>query len=327
MRLRRLSAAAAALTLSLALSACADDEDDLTASPPVDTPATSAAGGQFPAGSTMARLAGAGAMNVGTKFDQPLFGLKGLDGKPVGFDVEIAKLIADALGIPADKINYIETPSAVREEAIEQGRVDLVAATYTINALRGERIDFAGPYYTAGQTLMVAKDNTTITGPDTLRSADAKVCSVTGSTPAKNILTYIEESKLTLFDVYSKCADALRTGQVDAVTTDNVILLGLIDAGGDAFKLAGETFTQEPYGIGIANGDLAFCEFIHGVLTAAAGDGRYAAAWTSTAGKVFPEAPTLPEFYTCGQVPAPSPAPSAAGTASAAPAASATPTP
>ncbi|MGQ0630257.1 MAG: glutamate ABC transporter substrate-binding protein [Sporichthyaceae bacterium] len=324
MKLRRLTTAAAVLTLTLGLASCSDDEE-VTASTPVDQPtATADADSTFPAGSTMARLAEAGAMTVGTKFDQPLFGLKGLDDEPAGFDVEIAKIIAAELGIDADDITWIETPSAVREERIVSGDADMVVATYTINATRGERIDFAGPYYVAGQTLMVADDDTEITGPDSLRETEAKVCSVTGSTPALNILEYVDEDQVTLFDVYSKCADALRTGQVDAVTTDNVILLGLVENSDGAFKLVGDTFTVEPYGIGIAEGDLAFCEFIHDTLRAAAQDGRYAKAWEDTAGQVEPETPELPELYQCGQIPAA--ATSATPTASAAATSSPTPT-
>ena len=84
----------------------------------------------------MAKLASAGKITIGTKFDQPLFGQKGLDGKPVGFDVEIGKLIAAKLGIPADKIEWVETVSANREPFIKQGKVDIVVATYTINDKR-----------------------------------------------------------------------------------------------------------------------------------------------------------------------------------------------
>ncbi|MFR9804398.1 glutamate ABC transporter substrate-binding protein [Pseudonocardia sp. RS010] len=253
----------------------------------------------FPAGTTMERLASAGTLRLGTKFDQPLFGLKGLDGNPQGFDVEIAKIIAAKLGIPADKITYTETPSAIREEVIEQDRVDMVVATYTINDKRKERISFAGPYYIAGQDLMVAADNNEITGPDSLRAANAKVCSVAGSTPSENIKQYIDASNLVLFDVYSKCADALRTGQVQAVTTDNVILLGLVDQSNGAFKLVGQQFTEEPYGIGIQKGDVEFCQFIDQTLQEAAANGSYQAAWESTAGKVSPTTPTLPEPDPC----------------------------
>lgn len=246
----------------------------------------------------MARLAEAGAINIGTKFDQPLFGLQGLSGEPEGFDVEIAKIIAGGLGIAPEDINWTETPSATREEVIQQGRVDMVVATYTINDARKERISFAGPYYEAGQTLMVRSDNTTITGPETLRG-NGRVCSVSGSTPSQNIMEYIDESQLTLFDTYSLCADALRTNQVDVVTTDNVILLGFVNDSDGAFTLVGEPFTEEPYGVGIPKGDVAFCEFINTTLREAADSGAYAKAWESTAGQVAEETPELPELAPC----------------------------
>ena len=254
---------------------------------------------QFPAGSTMARLKDAGTIRIGTKFDQPLFGLKGLDGNPVGFDVEIAKIIAAKLGVAPDKITYTETPSRIREEVLQNNQVDMVVATYTINDARKEKVSFAGPYYVAGQDLMIKNDNTAITGPETLKAANARVCSVTGSTPAKNIEQYVDPANIVLFDVYSKCADALRNGQVEAVTTDNVILLGLVDASQGAFKIVGKPFTQEPYGIGIAKGDTQFCQFIDQTLKDAVADGSYAAAWQGTAGKVQQTVPTLPEPQAC----------------------------
>jgi glutamate transport system substrate-binding protein len=272
----------------LALPACGDDK-----------PETKAQGGNLEAGTTMAALNQAQKITIGTKFDQPLFGLKGLSGTPEGFDVEIAKIIVAELGIPDDKITWIETPSSVREEKIQQGAVDMVVATYTINATRKERVSFVGPYYVAGQDLMVKKDNTSITGPDSLKAAKARVCSVSGSTPAEKIKSYVDPAQLVLFDVYSKCADALRTGQVDVVTTDNVILLGLIDKSDGAFKLVGNKFTQEPYGIGIKKGDVKFCQFISSVLQKAASDGRYQAAWDKTAGKVAGAVPALPPADAC----------------------------
>jgi glutamate transport system substrate-binding protein len=254
---------------------------------------------KFDAGTTMAALNSAQKITIGTKFDQPLFGLKGLSGQPEGFDVEIAKIVVDELDIPDDRITWVETPSSVREEKIQQGAVDLIAATYTISDTRKERVSFAGPYYVAGQDLMVKKENTAVTGPESLKAAKVKVCSVSGSTPAERVKPYIDASQLVLFDVYSKCADALRTDQVHVVTTDNVILLGLIDKSDGAYKLVGKPFTEEPYGIGIKKGDVKFCEFINSVLQKAAGDGRYQAAWERTAGTVAGAAPAMPAADQC----------------------------
>jgi glutamate transport system substrate-binding protein len=288
MKMRRMMAVAAAATLALGIAGCGGS--DASDNPTVDTSVS------FAAGTTMAKLNEAQKIRIGTKFDQPLFGLKGLDGKPAGFDVEIGKLVAGKLGIPADKIEWVETPSKVREDYIAQDRVDLVVATYTINDDRKKKIDFAGPYYMAGQDIMVKKGDSSITGPESFRAGGKKVCSVTGSTPAGEIRKYLKDpaSQLVLFDVYSKCADALRNGQVDAVTTDNVILLGLVDQSKDAFALVGKPFTQEPYGIGLKKGDDAFRTFVNDTLEAADKDGTYAMAWEDTAGKVDAETPGLP---------------------------------
>jgi glutamate transport system substrate-binding protein len=273
------------LALTLVLAACGGDDEDGGGQAGTDA--------SFAEGTTMARLNQAGTVTVGTKFDQPLFGLKNLEGKPEGFDVEIAKLIAGELGIAADKVNFIESVSANREPFIQQDKVDFVVATYTINDERKQVVDFAGPYYVAGQDIMVAKGNPEgIAGPEDL--AGKKVCSVTGSTPAENIRTNYPDAQLTEFDVYSKCAEALKNGQVQAVTTDNVILLGLISQDPEAFELVGKPFTEEPYGIGLKKGDTAFRNFINDTLQKAFDDGRWLAAWDATAGKVATDKPTPP---------------------------------
>jgi glutamate transport system substrate-binding protein len=287
MRVRRSTGlVGVALALTLALAGCGGDDNDSGGG-------TTNEGASFAEGTTMARLNQAGTVTVGTKFDQPLFGLKNLEGNPEGFDVEIAKLIAGEMGIAADKVKFVESVSANREPFIQQDKVDFVVATYTINDKRKQVVDFAGPYYVAGQDIMVAKGNPEgIAGPEDL--AGKKVCSVTGSTPAENIRTNYPDADLTEFDVYSKCAEALKNKQVQAVTTDNVILLGLISQDPDAFELVGKPFTEEPYGIGLKKGDTAFRSFINDTLDKLYQDGRWKAAWDATAGKVATETPTPP---------------------------------
>jgi glutamate transport system substrate-binding protein len=275
--------------LALTAAACGGSSDS-------GSPKTTEKEVTFAAGTTMETLNKAQKIKIGTKFDQPLFGLKGLDGKPTGFDVEIGKLITTELGIPADKIEWVEAPSKVREEVIEQSKVDLVVATYTINDARKLRVDFAGPYYVAGQQILTRKGDSSITGPDSFKDGAKKVCSVTGSTPSKNIEPYLKDkaTQLVLFDVYSKCADAVKNKQVDAVTTDNVILSGFVSQSPNDFQLVGNKFTQEPYGIGLKKGDTAFRTFVNDALEKIAKDGRYAKAWKDTVGKVDANTPQAP---------------------------------
>ncbi|GAB3363108.1 glutamate ABC transporter substrate-binding protein [Modestobacter lapidis] len=296
MRITRYAAAFAAL--GVVLAGCSSEAGD-TVEDAADAPVEVEENVDFEAGTTMAELAEAGTMTVGTKFDQPGFGLRTPAGTPEGFDVEVAKIIAAELGIAPEDITWTETVSANREAFIEEGRVDMVVATYTINDDRKQRIDFAGPYYEAGQDIMVAEGNPLgIQGPEDL--AGKNVCSVEGSTPAEEIRTNYPEAQLTLFDVYSKCADALANGQVDAVTTDNVILTGLVAGSPDQFDLVGNPFTEEPYGIGIPKGDDEFRAFINDTLEQAYESGAWAEAWDSTAGAISgteaPEPPAVDRY-------------------------------
>ena len=283
MRITRYAAALAAF--GVVLAGCSSNAGN-QAQDAATTSAAVATDVSFEAGTTMAKLNEAGAITIGTKFDQPGFGLLNPQTKaPEGFDVEMGTLVAAKLGIPADKITWTETVSANREQFIENGQVDLVVATYTINDTRKQRVAFAGPYYTAGQDIMVAKGNPEkIQGPDDL--AGKTVCSVEGSTPAENIRTKYPQAQLTLFDTYSKCADALTNGQVQAVTTDNVILTGLVAGNKEGFELVGKPFTEEPYGIGLAKGDTQFRTFVNDVLEESFKDGAWAAAWDATAGAI-----------------------------------------
>jgi glutamate transport system substrate-binding protein len=246
--------------------------------------------------STMAKIKAKGKIVIGTKFDQPLFGLKNPTTNEVdGFDAEIGRLLAKKIfgDDIKGKVEFVETTSKVREEAIEQGKVDLVIATYTINAARKERVGFAGPYYTAGQDLLVKKGDTSITGVESLDGK--KVCSVQGSTSLKNLAEKAPKADASItFDKYSLCVEALLDGRVNAVTTDNVILLGFVADNAEKVQLVGKPFTTEPYGIGVKKDDKDFRGWVNDQLEAMAKDGSYAKAWDATAGKTGQKAPTPP---------------------------------
>ncbi|MBW3573259.1 MAG: glutamate ABC transporter substrate-binding protein [Actinobacteria bacterium] len=282
-----------AVGLALVAVACGGGADDATTT-------TTAAGGapaqapEHPEGSTMAQVQAAGTLRVGTKFDQPGFGLKrATTGEVEGFDVEIARLIAEAIG-PEVEVEFTESPSAVREQLLENGEVDMVVATYTINDARKERVGFAGPYYVAGQDIMVPAGNPLgIEGVDDLNGK--RVCSVGGSTSVENVRTMAPEAQVTEFDVYSKCADAMGDGRIDAVTTDNTILLGLIEKSGGKYELVGNPFTTEPYGIGVPKDDVEFRNFINDTLEDLYASGEWADAYERTLGQFVDEIPEPPE--------------------------------
>jgi glutamate transport system substrate-binding protein len=301
----RLTAAVAAL--ALAATACGDDgADDVTddvedAVGDDDTEDTEdaedtedTAEGEFEEGSTMAAIQESGALRVGVKYDQPLFGVN-TPGGVEGFDAEIARLIAEGIWGEggADNVEFTEAVSAVREEILQQDQVDMVVATYTINDDRKELVGFAGPYYVAGQDIMVEEGN-----PEGIESVDdlngQPVCSVEGSTSIENLREMAPDADVIALDTYSACAEELSQGNVTAVTTDNVILIGLIDERGE-FELVDNPFTDEPYGIGVQLEADDFRDWVNDRLEEIYESGEWAEAWENTAGTVTGGTPEPPE--------------------------------
>jgi glutamate transport system substrate-binding protein len=287
--IRRIVLAVAAL--ALVAVGCGDDNGDDSSAPEP----TVEEGVEFPAGTTMAELADAGTIRIGTKFDQPGLGNINLEtDEPEGFDVEIGKLIAGKIGIDEDDIEWVETISANREAFLANDRVDIIVATYTINDERKAQVDFAGPYYVAGQDLLVREDDDSINGPDNL--AGKRVCAVTGSTPIERIRESYPEAEPVEFDTYTECVDQLEAGQIDAVSTDDIILAGYAaDPKYEGlFRVVGETFSDEPYGIGVPKGDDEFRAFLNDTLEEAYQDGTWEELFDATLGESGVEAPEPP---------------------------------
>jgi glutamate transport system substrate-binding protein len=286
MKLRTL--AVGLMVSALALTACGREGSPAAptapggeAAPELSYPV--ATGVSLPDSPTFAKIQQRGRIVAGVRDDQPGLGFRdATTGEYAGFDVEMARMIAAGLGYGTDKIDYVVVPSAAREDTIGRGDIDYMVGTYTINDTRKQRVSFAGPYYVAGQSILVAKDNTTITGKDTLTGQ--RVCSVTGSTPIQRVRDQGLTDQIVEFQTYSQCVDQLIAGQVDAVTTDDAILAGFASQRPDELKVVGETFSQEPYGIGLNRDDTALRNKINDILQASYDDGTWQKIYDGTLG-------------------------------------------
>lgn len=245
-------------------------------------------------GSSVAAIRDKGKITIGVKYDVPLFGLKNpTTGDIEGFDIEIGKLITEAIFGDDSKVEFVEAVSKNREPFIQDGKVDLVISTYTINDTRKQVVDFAGPYYIAGQDILVKADDDSIKSVDDLNGK--KVCSVTGSTSLTNVQEKAPQADVSVvFDKYSLCVEALNDGRVQAVTTDNIILLGFVADSDGTLKIVDNPFTEEPYGIGLKKGDTALRNFVNDVLEQSYADGSWKEAFDRTVGESGQEAPNPP---------------------------------
>ncbi|MFJ1706423.1 glutamate ABC transporter substrate-binding protein [Kitasatospora sp. NPDC088346] len=234
-----------------------------------------------------------GHLVVGVKEDQPYLGQKDpASGEYSGFDIEIARMVAADLGFPPDRIEFRTIASANRETALQNGQVDYYVGTYTINDNRKKLVGFAGPYFVAGQALLVRRNDREINGPQDLDGR--KVCSAAGSTPYQRIQKDYPKARLIGYDTYSACVDNLISGQVDAVTTDNAILQGYAAKAPDELRIAGQPFSTEPYGVGTPKNDSALRLAVDDALARHEENGDWRAAYDATLGLSGVPAPEPP---------------------------------
>lgn len=278
MMLKRFTLIAASLGLAAAvLTACGDDGDPL-AEPSL-----------VPGAEEGSKL------TIGIDMDQPGLGLK-KDGKYTGFDVLTATYVAEALGVAEKDITWVEAQPNEREDLLVDGKVDLVFSTYSITDERKEVVDFAGPYFEAHQDLLVRLNDTEIDGPKTLD--DKVLCSVTGTTSAAYVTKEFKgDIDLQEEDTFSECVEALDDGDVDAVTTDDVILAGFAAEKKyrGKLKVVGDGFTDELYGVGIPKGDTELVKQVNEALKQYIDDGSWKRALEQTVGKSGYDIPDPPE--------------------------------
>jgi glutamate transport system substrate-binding protein len=294
MRLIRTKAALAGIGLALSLAGCGEAGESGGGS---DVEAEEVESGKFEEGSKMAELAEAGEVTVGVKFDQPGLGFKDAASDiPTGFDVEIAKLLVADLGIDpeSDSVTWEETISDNREPYLQEGRVDMVLATYSITPERRAIVGQTGPYLITGQQILV-KEDSNVQGKEDLQGEE--VCSAEGSTSIENVEA--EGMVPASAPDYSQCVEDVLNGSVEAMSTDGAILLGYAAQNPGELKVVGPEFSEERIGVGYPKEETEMCEWINGVLQESYDDGSWAKAFEATLGKGGAETPEPPALDEC----------------------------
>ncbi|ADB33746.1 extracellular solute-binding protein family 3 [Kribbella flavida DSM 17836] len=294
MRMRNLVATLGVAALALTVGACGKDGEPAAGGGGGSTTGDCgelhkfdvATGVDVPGSATFAKIKARGNAVVGVKADQPNLGYKDANGKRCGFDIEIARMVSAQLGFDPEKIEYKEIPSANRETAIAGGEIDYYVGTYSITDKRKKLVSFAGPYFIAGQDLLVRKDDTSMdAGKDGLKGK--KVCSATGSTPIQKVKDegLTEPNNISEFKTYSECVSQLLDNKTDAVTTDDAILKGYAANAPDELRVVGKPFSTEKYGIGLPLADKALRDKVNAGLEASFTDGTWKAVYDETLGK------------------------------------------
>jgi polar amino acid transport system substrate-binding protein len=246
---------------------------DATAS--LAPPTTMPTPGQMPKGSYMAQIQARGYLKVGVDQNTYLWGYRDpVTGELSGFDIDMLHQISDAIFGSTDLnyIHFVPVPNADRVQAVQEGKVDVLAETMTINCARENSIDFSTVYYEAGQKILVPT-NSTINGPQDL--GGKRVCAPALSTSLQNLVKPgMPRMQLWAANDTTDCLVMLQQGQVDAISTDDAILLGLA-AQDPNTRITQQAFSSEPYGMAISKSHPDFTSFVNGVLAQVRANGTW----------------------------------------------------
>ncbi|WP_345025891.1 transporter substrate-binding domain-containing protein, partial [Streptomyces sedi] len=218
---------------------------------------------------------GGGTVSIGVRFDQPGMSVLTPEGEPAGFDADVARYVAAELGYAEEDIDWVEAPAPERVTMLQTGEVDFLVAAFTITDERMTEVDFAGPYLSSRQDLLLRADDELT---DVSELNDRVLCSVSGSTSARAVsdglapgVTLVEQA------TYGECLDALASGQVDAVTTDDATLAGYASAEPGVYRLAGLSLGGPyEYGVGVPKGETELADSIDAALARMVADGSWA---------------------------------------------------
>jgi glutamate transport system substrate-binding protein len=233
-------------------------------------PSTAAACGVADAGAASA--ADKDELVIGVNTDQPGLASRGRNGAYEGFDIDVAREIARRLGVTGDHVTFKPVTSATRESVLRDGTVDMVVASYSITPERKTKVTFAGPYYLAHQDILVRRSDTAVRNVRDLKGR--RLCRVRGSVSYPRVVTERGVAATPVdADGYAGCLAKLSSGQLDAVSTDDLILAGLAGeaarsgSGGPPLRIVNAPFSDEPYGVGLKLGDVDGCEAVNKAIT------------------------------------------------------------
>lgn len=222
----------------------------------------------------------------GVKADTNLFGYYNIEsGEIEGFDVDIAKALTNEMTNGTGEAVFVEVTSKTRIPLLKNGKIDGILATMTITEEREKEVDFSDVYFNGGQSLLVHEDSEIESLADL--TEDHTILAIKGSSSTQNMRELAPEVNVLDLENYSEAFVALQSGQGDALTTDNAILLGMM-ATNPEYRLAGSNFTDEPYGIAINKGQNEFHKRLEDALDTIQSNGVYDEIYAKWFGEILP---------------------------------------
>ncbi len=251
--------------------------------------------GAMPSGSTMAAIQRRGYLIAGVDEDSYLFGYRNPSTDPhavplVGFDIDFVRLVAQSVFGDPNRVRYLTITKAQRLMVLQNHQVDLVADILTVDCERKRQVDFSADYFDAGQRILVGRSSAVGGIADLVGK---KVCAAGGTTSIQTLANPAYRVVPVSAVNWADCLVMLQQGQVDAISTTDLILLGL-QVQDPYTKIVGPRMTYERHGLGIPKGQNDMIRFVNGVLEKAKSDGSWKSIYDHWVGTRLGPVPAPP---------------------------------
>ncbi len=220
----------------------------------------------------LSRIVESGTLRVGMSGDQPPFNVVSKDGNLIGFDVDLANLLADAMGV---KVEFVQKPFGELLGALEKGEVDAVMSGMTMTPKRNLTAAFVGPYTVSGKSILTKSATlAALKDAEEIDRSAIKIVALKGSTSERFVQNVLEKTTFIPVDDYDTGVQMVIDGKADALVADYPICaltqMRFPEAG---LATLSEPLTIEPIGIALAPGDSLLLNMVTNYFSALEGIG------------------------------------------------------
>jgi ABC-type amino acid transport substrate-binding protein len=214
--------------------------------------------------------------------DYKPFGYYDAGGKHVGLDLDIARLLAKGLLGDENKVELVPVTSAERIPSLQEKKVDIIIAAMTITDERKQLVDFSEPYFLSG-SLMLTSKSSSIRNLADLRGKTVGM--LHGTVQMGDMAELAPTSERVGFDTSDEAVAALKSGQTDAYTDDDIFVITLVHDDAE-LKSVGDPFRPRPFGVAVRKGDTELLNWVNEQMRVLRNDGSLDLLWKKHFGEV-----------------------------------------
>ncbi|MGR9106997.1 MAG: transporter substrate-binding domain-containing protein [Gammaproteobacteria bacterium] len=200
--------------------------------------------------SALDRIVSKGRLVMGTSADMPPMNMKTKDNQVIGYDVDLARMIAEGMGV---ELEIQVMPFSRLLPALQSGQIDLILSGMTITPRRNLNVAFSGPYMVSGKCILTKNEQLADADePGDINRADVRLAVLKSSTSETFVKNLIPKAQTVAREDMNEVVDAVLKNEVDALIADYpVCVVSMLRYPDRGLISVLSLLTQEPLGVAL----------------------------------------------------------------------------